>query len=274
MSDLMMRTLRQATASAVFLLFAMLPIASAGTDPFPHAAASYIVQLDGKILWEHEPNRRLPPASLTKIMTALLVLEQGRLDDVVSVSMDASRATGSRLGLRSGERMRVSYLLSASILQSANDACRLLAEYIGGSQTAFIRQMNRRAQKLGMKETHFSNACGHDDPLHYSTARDLLILAGAAMENPLFAELTGIVATRIETADKSRTFHLENKNELIGRYPGARGVKTGFTSSAGKCLIALAERKGRKVLLVLLNAPDRWWDAEEMLDRAFGVPMP
>ena len=269
-----MRTLWHITWRIFLLLFISVETSSAVKDPFPAAAAAYIVQVDGKTLWAHKPEQRLPPASLTKIMTALLVFEKGRLEDVVPVSRDATLATGTRLGLREGERMRVSYLLSAAILQSANDACRLLAEYVGGSQAEFTRLMNRRAKELGMKNTHFANACGHDDPDHYSTAYDLLIMAGAALNNPLFAELTGIVATRIATADKSRTFRLENKNELIGRYPGALGVKTGFTSGAGKCLIALAERKGTRVLLVLLNAPDRWWDAEKILDRAFAGQRP
>jgi len=269
-----MRTFYYATGCVLFLLFTSVEVSSSVTDPFPSVAASYIVQVDGKTLWAHKPNRRLPPASLTKIMTALLVLEKGRMEDVISVSRDATLETGTRLGLKTGERMRVSYLLSATILQSANDACRLLAEYVGGSQQDLIKLMNRRAKELGMQDTHFTNACGHDNPNHYSTAHDLLILTEAALNNRLFAELTRIVDIRIDTADKSRTFHIENKNELIGRYPGAAGVKTGFTSGAGKCLIALAERKETRVLLVLLNAPDRWWDAEEILDRAFASQRP
>jgi serine-type D-Ala-D-Ala carboxypeptidase (penicillin-binding protein 5/6) len=253
----------------LLLFFSAGEASSAVADPFPEAAASYIVEVNGKTLWAHKPHLRLPPASLTKIMTALLVFEKGRMEDIVTVSRDATLATGTRLGLRTEEKMRVSYLLSATILQSANDACRLLAEYVSGSQSDFVRLMNLRARELGMSNTHFTNACGHDNPDHYSTAHDLLVLAGTAMNNLLFAELTGIVATRIDTVDKGRTFYLENKNELIGRYTGALGVKTGFTAAAGKCLIALAERKGKRVLLVMLNAPERWWHAEKILDRAF-----
>jgi len=264
-----MRSLWHITGSIWLLLFTAVEISSAVTDPFPSVAASYIVQADGKTLWAHKPNRRLPPASLTKIMTALLVLEKGRLDDVITVSRSAVAETGTRLGLKTGERIRVSYLLAATVLQSANDACHALAEYVGETEKGFIALMNHRAKELGMKDTHFTNACGHDHPKHYSTAHDLLVLAGTAMKHRLFAELAGMIFTRIDTADGKRIFHLENKNELIGRYPGAIGVKTGFTSAAGKCLIALAERKKTKVLLVLLNAPDRWWDAVAILDKAF-----
>jgi D-alanyl-D-alanine carboxypeptidase (penicillin-binding protein 5/6) len=264
-----MRTLWGITATVWLILFAGAAYASGVADPFPEAALSYIVKVDSGILWAHNPYRRLPPASLTKIITALLVLEKGRLDEVISVSRSAAGETGARLGLRTGERMKVSYLLAATILTSANDACRLLAEYVGGTETDFVARMNRRAKELGMESTHFTNASGHDNPNHYSTAHDLLILAETALRNRLFAELTGMIDTHIDTADGRRIFYLVNKNELVGRYPGAVGVKTGYTLRAGKCLIALVKRKEGKVLLVLLNAPDRWWSALEILDRAF-----
>jgi D-alanyl-D-alanine carboxypeptidase (penicillin-binding protein 5/6) len=129
--------------------------------------------------------------------------------------------------------------------------------------------MNLRAKELGLKNTSFTNACGHDQAGLYSTANDLAILAEAALKNPVFAELVSFVSGNIRTVDDRRSFSIENKNELIGRYPGAIGIKTGFTSRAGKCLIALAERNGSRVLLILLNAPNRWWDAFSILDNAF-----
>ncbi|HSR11964.1 MAG TPA: serine hydrolase, partial [Thermodesulfobacteriota bacterium] len=209
-----------------------------------------------------------PMASLTKLMTALVFLERGHLDDTVTVSAAASRETGARLGLKRGERMRADFLLTAALVGSANDACRALAEHSGKDEPGFIELMNRRAAELGMKGTHFTNASGHDHERHYSTARDLATLAEAAMRNTAIREKVKLVDAAVFT-DQGRSFAVSNKNELIGRYPGAIGVKSGFTSKAGKCLIAAAERDGFRALLVFLNAPNRWWEAEAMLDEAF-----
>lgn len=238
-------------------------------DPFPEASSSYLLQVDGQILYAHKPNKRQPPASLTKIMTAMLALRHTRLDEVVTISRDASAETGGRLGLESGERMYAGFLLAATLIQSANDACRALADHVAGNEAGFVNMMNDEAKTMGMQGTHFTNACGHDNPEHYSTARDLLVLTEAALKVKELADIVSIAILDISTKGGGRVFHLENRNELIGRYQGAIGVKTGFTPNGGKCIIALAERNGTKVLLVLLNAPDRWWDAEIMLDAAF-----
>ena len=241
-------------------------------DPFPDRAASYVLRADGATIWAHRPDLRLPPASLTKIMTALLVLERGRLDETVLVGGPAARETGTRIGLAIGDRMRVADLLAATLLGSANDACRALAEHVAGSEAEFVRRMNARARELVMDGTRFTNSTGHHDPGHYSTARDLLLLTETALRNEAFAELVATVRKEIRTADGRRRFLLENKNEMVGRYPGAVGVKTGYTKEAGPCLAVLAERGKSRVLLILLNAPNRWWDAVAMLDSAFALP--
>ena len=238
-------------------------------DPFGNVAAAYLVKVDGREVWARNPDASLPPASLTKMMTALLVLERADLGQVVTVSREASRETGARLGLAPGDRMPVIDLLAATLLGSANDACHALAEHVAGTETKFVTLMNARAREMGLSNTRFANACGHDAPGMRSTARDLARMAEAAMGTPVFAKMAGLEDGWISTADAGKKFSLENKNLLIGRYRGAIGVKTGFTGSAGKCLVALAERDGRRVLLVLLNAPDRWWKAEEILDAAF-----
>jgi D-alanyl-D-alanine carboxypeptidase (penicillin-binding protein 5/6) len=238
-------------------------------DPFGSVGAAYLVKVDGREVWARHPDRKLPPGSLTKVMTALLVLERGGLGQVVAVSEAACRETGTRLGLLPGDRVPVIDLLAATLLGSANDACHALADHVAGSEGKFVALMNARAREMGLAGTRFANACGHDAPGLYSTARDLARLAEAAMGNPVFARMARIVRGEIATADGRRKFLLENKNELVGRYRGAVGVKTGFTRRAGKCLVAMAERDGGRVLLVLLNAPDRWWKAEEMLDAAF-----
>ena len=240
-------------------------------DLFGKVAAAYLVKVDGREVWARNPDRRLAPGSLTKMMTALLVLERADLRSVVTVSREASRETGTRLGLALGDRMPVIDLLAATLIGSANDACHVLADHVAGSETKFVTLMNARARELGLSNTRFANACGHDDPGLYSTARDLALLAEAAMGIPAFAKMAGLEDGWIATADAGKKFPLENKNLLIGRYRGTKGVKTGFTGRAGKCLAAFAERDGKRVLLILLNAPDRWWKAEEILDAAFAL---
>lgn len=252
-----------------FLASAARAEAAGPGDPFGSVAAAYLVKVDGRELWARNPDRRLAPGSLTKMMTGLLVLERADPGQVATVSLEASRETGTRLGLEAGDRMLVIDLLVAALLGSANDACHALADHVAGSEKEFVLLMNARAREMGLSHTRFANACGHDASGLYSTARDLASLAETAMGNPVFAKIAGVVGGGISTADGGKNFSVENKNELIGRYRGAKGVKTGFTGSAGKCLVALAERGRKRVLLVLLNAPDRWWKAEEILDAAF-----
>lgn len=256
---------------AALLVLTVTPAAAGVTDPFPHEAASYLLAVDGKTVWARRPDLRLPPASLTKVMTALLVIERGRLDEIVTVGGAAAAETGTRLGLVPGDRMRAGDLLAATLLGSANDAGRALAEHVAGSERRFIDRMNARARALGLRDTRFANATGHDHQGHFSTARDLAVLAEAALKNEIFSNLVAVVRMTVRTADGKRAFTLENKNEMVGRYRGVVGIKTGYTLEAGPCLIALAERGRTRVLLVMLNAPNRWWDAVAMLDSAFAL---
>lgn len=254
---------------AIVFLHVSVAFADPPTDPFPQVARAYLVTVDGTDVWQHAASDKVAPASLTKLMTALLVDETARLDEVVIVSAKAGTETGSRMGLKGGERLRVKDLLAAAMIASANDACRALAEWRDGSEVAFVQRMNRKAAALGLKDTRFVNACGHDAAGHYSTARDLAKLSDAAMARPSIAEFARQVETTVATVDGARSYKLTNRNALIGRYDGAVGVKSGFTVKAGKCVIAQAERNGVRVLLVLLGGRDRWWDAHAMLNHAF-----
>ncbi|MFZ2651510.1 MAG: serine hydrolase [Burkholderiaceae bacterium] len=231
-------------------------------------AQAYLARVNGKTLWSHRAAEKLAPASLTKVMTALLILENYQPERLVTVSASAAAATGTRLRIRAGERYTQADLLLATLLVSGNDACRALAEAHSGDAPRFVALMNRRAVELGLARTHFQNACGHDAPGHYSTAQDLLQLTEVALGNPVFAAIVRRLEARFTSVDGRRSFALRNTNELIGRHPNAIGVKSGYTPKAGKCLIALAERDGMRVLLVLLNGPNRWWDAHTALDRA------
>ncbi|MCX8128292.1 MAG: D-alanyl-D-alanine carboxypeptidase [Synergistetes bacterium] len=265
------RSFMRAFVVILFLLFTTGGFSEAKEliDPFPFIASSYLVKIDGKIVWAKDIHKRLPPASLTKIMTALIALEKIRPDEIVRVSRSAAMEDGSRIRLKEGDRLRAIDLICAALIHSANDACRAIAEYVGGSESNFVRMMNLRAQRMGLKNTNFVNSCGHDHPNHYSSAYDLMILTEAAMRNQAFARIVSIPEMEVKTVDGKRTFKLKNKNKLIDCYPGVIGVKTGYTDRAGRCLVAWAERGNRKVLLILLNAPNRWDDAPFLLDLAF-----
>lgn len=252
-------------------LAALLALASAPArsqpDPFRSAAASYLVMVDGVPLWERAADARRAPASLAKLMSALLVVEEGRLDDEVTVSRLAAAARGSRLGLHEGERLPAHALLAAMLIGSANDACLALATR-GGRVESFVARMNARAAKLGLRATRFGDPCGFDSDHQHTTARDLAFLALEAMARPQIAALVGRPQMEVATAGRERVFRVKNTNVLIEHFAGVVGVKTGQTRRAGHNLIVLAERDGRKVLLVMLGARDRWWDAHAILERA------
>lgn len=246
--------------------------AQAADDPFPGAGEAYLVKRDGRLLWARADDRRLAPASLAKMMTALLALERGEAANVATVSVEAARAGGARLGLRAGDRMRSGDLLAATVVRSANDACRALAEHLAGSAAAFVEAMNARAAALRMDDTRFADPCGHDRPGQYTSAADLARLAEVLMREPEYLRLARTPKLTLRTVGGARTFTFSNTNALLGRYEGALGLKTGYTKQAGNCLVALAERGGVRVLVVLLNAPNRWWNAVGLLDRAFEAP--
>ena len=258
--------MRLALAVACFLAGA----AHAVEDPYPWIASAYLVKRDDVVLWAGSADRRLPLASLAKMMTALLALERGGLDQPVKVGRGVLQATGTRIGLKPGEQLRARDLLTATVVRSANDACRALAEHLGGSVRVFVQAMNGRAVMLGLADTKFADPCGHDREGQYSSAADLVVIAEQVMRHDDYMRLARQERVTIRTLD-GRSFPLRNTNALIGRYPGAIGLKTGHTEGAGNCLVALAERDGVRVLAVLLNAPNRWWNAAGLLDRAFAA---
>jgi len=245
--------------------------AHAAEDPFPGIAAAYLVQVQGRTLWANAADKRLPLASLTKIMTALLVLERGELDSVTTISASAAAATGARLRLMAGSRMKVTDLLVATLVRSANDACVALAEWHSGSAAKFVETMNARARALDLQNTHFENACGFDADGQYSSASDLARLTEVALADERFRKIVALRRATLRSADGRRTYRIETTNALLDRLPGAEGVKSGYTDKAGRCVVALAQRDGRRVLLVMLDATDRWWDAHELIERAFAA---
>jgi D-alanyl-D-alanine carboxypeptidase (penicillin-binding protein 5/6) len=243
--------------------------AAAQTDPFGQLAGAYLVQAGDRDLWAGRADERRPPASLTKVMTALIVLENHRPAQVVTVSRRAARAPGSRLKLKAGDKFSVGALLDAMLMASANDACAALAQFDAGNIRAFVAKMNLRARALGLANTHFANPCGFDAPGHYSSANDLARIARTALAHPQFAAAVARTEATVTTIEGKRRFHLRNRNALIGHYAPAIGVKTGYTSKAGRCLIALARKDGVQVMLVMLDAKSRWRDTIGVIEHAF-----
>lgn len=219
------------------------------------AGRSYVVEngATGEILLAHDARERVPIASITKLMTVLLTLEQARLDDVVTVSPEAAAVGESSVNLHAGDRLTVRELLEAALIQSANDAADALAIHVGrGSQARFVAMMNARARQLGLKDSHFARPDGLDAPGHVSSARDVTLLARLLMHRPVVRQ---IVRQRTATISGGRT--LRTWNDLLSSYPGIYGVKTGHTSGAGWSEVAAARRRGISIYATLLGSPDR-----------------
>jgi len=219
----------------------------------------------GRVLYEHDSGKRLSPASLTKIMSALVILEKGHLDDFVTISPSAARAHKTHLRVKAGQVFRLEDLLKAMLIVSANDACLAAVEHVGGDEAQFVVLMNAKAEALGLSDTHFSNGCGFDNPDHYSTAEDLATLSVIALDQPIFRQLVREERAIITPINGHRAFVLHNTNRLLGRIPGVEGIKTGFTSKAGRCLIAKVSQNGSDLLLVILNSKRRWNTATNLI---------
>lgn len=233
----------------------------------PYVTADAAVLMDaatGQVLWAKNARRPRPPASTTKIMTALLALEGGRLEQVVTVSPHAAAVGESSMHLSAGEKLTLEQLLYGALLRSGNDACVAIAEHIAGSEGNFVHLMNLKARELGAENTHFVNPNGLPAAGHLSSAYDLALLTRCALQNPVFNR---IVATRVKNL--GGRYYFNNTNRLLWSYQGADGVKTGTTSAAGMCLVASATRDGRRLISVVLHSDDRYADTMNLLDYGF-----
>ncbi|HUD00420.1 MAG TPA: D-alanyl-D-alanine carboxypeptidase family protein [Candidatus Polarisedimenticolaceae bacterium] len=223
----------------------------------------------GEILWAHNQDLPLPPASTAKILTALVVLDHSRTSDLVTIPAEAGRVAGSTTQLSAGEKLSVGDLLHAMLLGSGNDAAIALALHTGKSTDKFVEQMNHKAQTLGAVRTRFFNPTGMPHPSQLTTAQDLALITKAALEN---SELRNIVGkTTYPWRSKRWQGAIENSNKLLSSYDGAIGVKTGNTREAGYCLVAAAQRDGQTYIAVVLSSQEKavWRDATQLLDFAF-----
>lgn len=249
------------------------------TFPIPRAKAALLYDLKGsRIIYESNKSERLYPASLTKIMTALIVLEKGNLKDTVTVSENSlSDITylHSKLGLKAGEEISVESLMTALLVASANDAANVLAEYISGDIRTFVDLMNQRASEIGMSNTHFVNPHGFHDPDHFSSAYDILLVTKEALKYEKFKEIVKIKTVTIPPSNLSEERFISSTNHLISRYRNtfhqykyATGIKTGSTDEAGYCLVSSAEKNGTVLISVLLGCenPDQNENAYSFVD--------
>lgn len=242
------------------------------SDRPPGVSAGAAVLMDvatGDVLFGKEADARRPPASTTKIMTAILALELGRPDEVVTVSQKAAAVGEATLHLDPGEKINLYELITGALVRSGNDACVAIAEHISGSEEQFVKLMNKKALALGAQNTNFVNTNGLPRKEHYSTAKDLALMARHGLQIPQFASITRQKETEIHFLEPDVFMDLRNTNKLLWNYPYANGVKTGTTTAAGKCLVASATKEGRQLLVVVLNAPDRFGDAKKLLEWGF-----
>jgi D-alanyl-D-alanine carboxypeptidase (penicillin-binding protein 5/6) len=262
--------LRRSLLVAVLAVLLLPPAANAATSPPPvDARAALLVDgHTGETLFAENPDRRLPMASLTKLMTALLTMEKAKQDKVVRVSGPAPSVGESTIDLQEGERLPVRDLLAAALVQSANDAAYALATYVGGSVPKFVRMMNERASELGLDHTHYVVPDGLDTPGHYSSARDIYTLAREDMRHALFRRIVKRTGGQIAGGRSLYAW-----NDLLRTYPGTIGIKTGHTDLAGWSEIAAARRAGVTMYAVILGDPTRARrnrDLSALLDWGFG----
>ena len=240
--------------------------------PKVDAGAAIVMDVkSGRVLYEKNAYTRRAIASTTKIMTAILAIENGSLDDEVIVSKRAASVWGSKIHLKTGQVLKLEELLYGLMLNSGNDAAIVIAEHIGGTVENFAIMMTEKARQLGAKDTSFKSPHGLDMDGHYSTAYDLAVITRYALGNPLFSKIVGTRAVSIP----SRNLH--NTNEMLSAYPGADGVKTGYTGKAGRCLVTSATKDGWRIISVVLGCATRYKRAQSssrILDYAFNSYKP
>jgi len=266
------------TLSIILFFSFSIPVYGAkSNEPKVEAQAAILIEADtGRILWEKNAHEPKAMASTTKIMTCILALESGMLDDVVTVSKRAARAPEVKLRLKAGEKQRLEDLLYALMMKSSNDAAVAIAEHISGSVEAFCEKMTQKARELGAKNTVFKTPNGLDANGHQSTAYDLALITRYAMKNPKFVEIINTKQITIPQEGNYRSYYLSNTNRFLNEYPGANGVKTGYTGKAGYCFVGAAKQNGMQLISVVLASgwgargkEQKWVDTKRLMNYGF-----
>jgi D-alanyl-D-alanine carboxypeptidase (penicillin-binding protein 5/6) len=243
----------------------------------PEIAAKGAVLMEvesGRILYEKNARKKMPMASTTKIMTAILAIENGSMDDIVTVSDKAYGVEGSSIYLDRGEKICLENLLYGLMLRSGNDAAVAIAEHIGGSLENFVDMMNKKAIELGAKDTHFVNPHGLHDDLHYTTAYDLALISTYAMKNPIFRTIVSTKYKKIPWENHEWDRVLQNKNKILWDYEGGNGIKTGYTKKSRRCLVSSALRSNMQLVCVVLDCQPWFEDSMAIMDYGFDTFKP
>ena len=262
----------------LLLAAAFVTVHSAQVWAAPNVQAESAILINartGGVIYEKNADTRRSPASLTKVMTCILGLEEKGLDSIFNISMAAAATEYSDLGMKGGEKMRSGELMRGMMMESDNGAAVVVAQNVSGNILKFADRMNAKAKELGCRKTHFSNPHGLTVKWHYTTARDMAKIAAYAMKNPDFRNIVSSKSSVIHWASPSgKTYKADNTNRLLSFYTGANGIKTGWTSAAKGCLAASAKRNDIELIAIVLKSPDgdsRFADARSMLDYGFSV---
>lgn len=244
---------------------------SAYINPIIEAKSTIAIDLKtGMVLYEKNIHERLPIASITKLMTILIILEENKLNEIVTVSNNAANTEGSQMHLRADEQISLENLLYGSLIHSANDAAVALAEHNSGNVEKFVEKMNKRALELGLINTSFSNPIGLDGPKNYSSAYDIAKLGSFLYEDPFVKTAANIKTMEVKSVDGNYIHKLESTNDILDSYLKIKGLKTGQTNAAGLCLMAIAENStGQEIATVVLNSPARFKETKFLIDWVF-----
>ena len=260
----------------VVLATAVLPggVRAADDAPYVTATAAIVMERTGEILWSRSPDLELPPASTTKVMTAILALESDALERTFPASSEACRVVPRKVNLRPGQRLRLEDLVYAILLNSANDASVVIAESLAGSVPAFGDRMTARARQLGALHTRFLNPHGLTEEGHYTTARDLVTIFDHALDVPRFREIISTKAITVPVENSGRGIALHSHNRLLTSYRIPVIGKTGYTIPAKKCFVGDGMYDGREILVAVLGSTDLWGDVKRLLEFGYGDSMP
>ena len=250
----------------------MMPMAECA--PFDDLTAETAILIDartGEVLYEKDADRRIYPASTTKMMTAILAIENVNLLKLTTVSEHAAKTEGSSAQLRAGDRVQIQDLLYGLMLSSGNDAAVVIAEHIDGSEKEFAKRMTKKAHDIGATKTHFTNANGLPDEQHYTTARDLAKIASYAYQNKRFKRIVKMKDRSIRISNTGRIIKLHNTNQLLSTMKECDGIKTGTTRAAGQCLVASATKDDTSLIAIVMKVANgkRWQEAKQLLEYGF-----
>ena len=249
--------------------FSSYPVNFTNTPaPYLSSRSAIVIDVDSKaIIYQKNPDLKLLPASTTKIMTALVALDNYKLSDIVTIGNIQVEPTN--MNLIPGEKITVENLLYGLLVASANDSAVALAQFYPTGEAGFVAAMNQKAQDLHLDSTQFINPIGLDNYNHYTTVHDLSLLAAVVLQNSEFAKIVSTIAITVTDTDNTVIHELKNVNQLLGQVPGLAGVKTGLTQLAGECLVAYVQRDGHRIITVILDSSDRFGETRALIDWVF-----